>query len=167
VYSIVLMTALASGGQAANYFGYHGHYGGWGCWGCYGYSSCYGCSGWGSGYGCCGTVTPWLLPGPTIPAAEQKKWDDYVSLFEGDDRKDLDDIWARADVTARLELVKKIPPPPDKEEKDMPLSAEEKKKWVDYVKKLKGEKKQDAEDAWEKADLKGKRKLIKGIPDKE
>jgi hypothetical protein len=164
VYSIVLMTALVSGGQAANSFGYSGHYG-WGCWGCWG---CGGCYGWGSCYGCCGTVTPWLMPGPSLPAAEQKKWDDYVSLFDSDDdKKELNDLWTRADITARWELIKKIPvlPPPKEEaEKDKPLSAEEKKKWDAYVKKLKGEKKQQAEEAWEKADLKGKRKLIEGIP---
>jgi uncharacterized protein (TIGR03000 family) len=55
VYSIVLMAALTTGGEAPELFfhghGCHGCCGGWGCHGCHGCWGCHGCHGC---YGCCG-----------------------------------------------------------------------------------------------------------------
>jgi uncharacterized protein (TIGR03000 family) len=59
MYSVVLMAALTSGGNAPELFFHHGCHGGYGCCGgCYGgcYGSCYGgCyGGWGGCWGCHG-----------------------------------------------------------------------------------------------------------------
>ncbi len=179
MYGIVLMAAMTSGGQAADCVGYHGApvcHGSW-CGAGWGHStSCRDCCP--PRCGCCGYVIPGLAgygPGaPSLPAAEQKKWDDYVaSLNNDDDRKDLGDLWNKADIGARRKLVSKIPPPMQIEEekkevvKEKPLSAEEIKQWEEYVQTLKGDAKKKAEDAWRKADLAGKRKMIATIPEKD
>jgi hypothetical protein len=112
-------------------------------------------------------------PPEQLPADLQKKWDDYVaSLDTEDDRKDVSGLWDRADLSARRKLIEKIPPPM-KDDKELekpkplpPLSAEEMKRWDDYVATLKGEEKKKAEDAWRTADLEGKRKLLRAIPDR-
>lgn len=51
MYSLVMMAALTTGGEAPNFFFHKG-----GCHGCYGYSSCHGCwgGGWSGGHGCWG-----------------------------------------------------------------------------------------------------------------
>jgi hypothetical protein len=192
MYSIVLLTAMMSGGQGADFFGYgwHGYAGYYGCYGCYGCGGCYGWyGGWGSCCGCCGTVTPGLMPGPMVTEMEQRAWDAYVDRLDSDDdKRDVCELWARADFHARRKLVAKIPPPEkeDKEdkkslekedkkplekedkkslEKEKPISAAEQKKWDDYVKTLEGDKKTKAENDWKKADLTGKRKLIDDIPE--
>jgi uncharacterized protein (TIGR03000 family) len=55
MYGMVLMAALTTGGNVADWHGCCGCWGGgYGCWGCWGGSGCYGC--WGSGcYGCWGS----------------------------------------------------------------------------------------------------------------
>jgi hypothetical protein len=169
MYGIVLMVALGGSAEAPGY--YNG-----GCWPAYAGVWC------GYGYcplrlGCCGMVTPgqlgWGYGAPQVSAAEQNKWDDYVaSLDNVDDRRDVSDLWARADLGARRQLLEKIPPPVKEDadtkeiEKPAPLSAEEIKKWKDYVETLKGEAKKQAEDNWTKADLAGKRKLLDKVPDR-
>jgi uncharacterized protein (TIGR03000 family) len=65
VYSMVLMAALATGGESPEWFGCHGCcgcWGGWGCCGCWGGCyGCYGCCGgcWGGCYGCGGCWGCW------------------------------------------------------------------------------------------------------------
>jgi hypothetical protein len=192
VYSIVLTAAMMSGGHSADLLVHGWHAGdgfsGWGYEGFYGSSygygnGCCGCGGWVACGGCCGAVTPWLLPGPTVTRAEQKKWDDYVaSLDSEDDKREVSDLWERATVDARRQLLEKIPAPygEKKGEKEVekkvekkvkgpgkPLSAAEQKKWDDYVKTLKGEKKDEAEESWKKAGPAEKRRLLREIPEKE
>jgi hypothetical protein len=183
VYSIVVMAALMSGGESSQFgrgwygsydcIGGYGSYGYYGCYGCYGWGGCYGCYGWGSCGGCCGVVTPGIPPGPTLTPAEQKKWFDYVTSLEDDERQEVMWLWNRADLGARRQLlakiVEKLPPPeaapPEKKiEKDKPLTEAEQEKWDAYVNKLTGEKKKTAMENWKKADLAGKRKLLEAIP---
>jgi hypothetical protein len=171
MYGIVVMVALSSGAQSANGCG-------WGCGPAYDGGWCgYWGVGCRSNY-CCGVVTPaqlgWGNGAPTVSAEEQKKWDDYVaSLDHADDRRDVNYLWARADLGARRQLLEKIPPPVKEEadskeiEKEKPLSAEEIKKWDEYVDSLKGDAKKKAEEDWRKANLAGKRKLLDKVPDKE
>jgi hypothetical protein len=171
MYGIVLMVAMASGGQAADSCGWcaAGWGYGWDCWDC--------CR---PRCGCCGYVIPGLAGygygtgAAKLSAEEQKKWDDYVaSLDSENDRKDVGKLWSRADLGARRQLIAKIPEPmkPEVEkktiEKPKPLSAEEIKRWGEYVSTLKGEKKKEAEESWRKADLEGKRKLLSTVPDKD
>jgi len=56
MYSVVLMAALSTGGDAPA-FGRHGCWGG-GCWGCYGCCGCWGGC-WGGCYGCWGCYGGW------------------------------------------------------------------------------------------------------------
>ena len=57
MYSLVVMAALTTGGEAPDCFGHGGCYGGGGsclgCYGCWGYGGCYGYGCSGSGYGGC------------------------------------------------------------------------------------------------------------------
>ncbi len=171
MYGIVLMVAMTSGGQAAEY--QDCRCGGWGyaaaCWE----------GAWPSS-GCCGVVKLGLANygygsgTPSVSAVEQKKWDDYVaSLDNVDDRKDMGELWTKADLSARRQLIAKIPPPmkPEVEkkpvEKEKPLSAEEIKRWDAHVRKLTGDQKKRAVDSWDKADVAGKRKLLAGLPERE
>ncbi len=130
MYGIVVMMALSRGAQSAEGVG-------WGC------SSEYvgGYGGWDLCPYCpprcgCGRVVPAQVGWGTgvvaqVSAAEQKRWDDYVaSLDNVDDRQDVRDLWARADLGARRQLLAKIPPPvkPDEDAPEKELPKPEKAK---------------------------------------
>jgi hypothetical protein len=134
MYGIVVMVALSSSAQIADCVG-------WGC-----------ASEYGGGYGgwdlcpycpprCgCGRVVPaqvgWGTGVPQVSAAEQKRWDDYVaSLDNVDDRQAVSDLWTRADLGARRQLLTKIPPPVKLDE-----DSTEKEKELPKPEKIKPEK---------------------------
>jgi hypothetical protein len=173
MYGVVLMAALVSGGEVA---------GGYSCNGC-GYG--YGYAAWGGA--CLGPCLPtglhsggrfWLglfegwQVGKPLSAEEEKRWRDYVERLEGIDRQNMDAVWASADVSAKRKLLELLAEMEKKwaakgvEEApaEAPLSAEEQKKWDAYVKKLEGDKKKEAEERWKKADVKGKREILKTLP---
>jgi hypothetical protein len=186
MYGIVLMAALAGSGEApaghkhAVWDGYYGYYGptdnvGWWFVNPF-HHSCTGYTGWvgGSCCGCCGHVIPGLAgygPPPTVSAADQKKWDDYVSLFTTEqDTTYLKELWQQADKAGRTRLVAMIPSPEEtkrdpKKVEEKPLTPAEQMRWNAYIKTLEGAARKQQIDAWNKADLKGKRDLLKKIPD--
>ena len=70
----------------------------------------------GSPRSCCGRVVPaqlgWGTGAPLVSAEEQKQWDDYVaSLDNPEDKRAVSDLWARADLGARRQLIAKLREP--------------------------------------------------------
>jgi hypothetical protein len=180
MYGVVLMAALASGTQVA---GGHGWYGYNGC-GCgYGYGNGYG---WNVGL-CLGPCLPtgphsggrfWLglfdgwQVGTTLSAEEEKAWADYVGRLEGQDKENMERVWQTSDPASKQKLLNRLAemekkwgskeadkPAPE----EAPLSAAELNKWDAYLKALDGEKKKEAEEKWAKADLAGKREMLKTL----
>jgi hypothetical protein len=176
MYGVVLMMALTGAGQGTGCCVVNGYAGGIGC-GAWGWGW-----GWGTppgmGYGrlvspvntCCGVVLPPAPASDLTTKEEAQTWDEYVALLEGHEKAEMIQVWQKATVEGRRKLLEKlaamrkqVEEETEKEEAGEPLTAEEMKKWEDYVKTLKGERKKEMEEKWQKANNKGKRQILEKI----
>lgn len=188
MYGIVLMAALAGSGESAGFghggdFFFHG----------YGFGLPYGGT-YAHGYGYArpiarnpgGIVLPpnWHAPDPGVSEAEAGLWFEYIAALEGDERHEMMAVWCKADCHARQVLVGKLVAlkvrlasekaklemerAMEKYKEEMrPLEEEEQAKWQRYLRTLKGKKREDAEKEWKEADNRGKRRILKDIPDSD
>lgn len=132
----------------------------------------------GHGYGflvtpvctCCGVVMPPVPAEFTTSPPEDKAWELYVNELQGNEKKEMICLWLRADVHGRRELLKKlsllrrqVEEERERDDPNRPLSNDELKRWEEYVGKLKGDRRKEAEEAWKKADNRGKRELLAEI----
>jgi hypothetical protein len=180
MYGLVLMMAMTGAGQGPGSYVVNGYAGGCLVNG----SPAVVWRGWagtppGQGYGylvtpvhtCCGVVLPPMpAGGEQISKPECLAWEGYVNELEGAEKADMICLWLKADTGARRKLVmmlsalrQKVKEEQEKEEGNAPLTEAEQKKWDTYLEKLKGDKKKEAEEKWQKADNKGKRKMLEAL----
>lgn len=128
------------------------------------------------GFGCCGAIAPHLLggtPGPAVTPPEEQMWNDYLAELDFDDREAMKGLWGRADFDGRKKLLGMLAQlradqakeKADEEDKK-PLSDADQARWDEHLKKLKGDEKTKAEDAWKAGNLKARRALLRALPPK-
>ena len=94
-------------------------------------------------------------------------WADYVARLEGQDKQNMERVWQSSDPAGKRKLLNRLAEL-EKKGADNPapeesLTAAERSKWDAYLKTLEEEKKKEAEEKWAKADLAGKREMLKTL----
>lgn len=183
MYSLVLIAALAGSGESAG----HGYGGGFVVQG-YGFGYPYAGT-YAHGYGYARSIvhTPGgiVLPpnwysDPGVSEGEALLWFDYIAALEGDEKHEMMVLWARADGHARRVLLGKLMAMKTRlatekakmeadrvKEQMRPLEEEEEAKWRRHLRGLQGKKREAAENAWKKADNRGKRRILEGIQESD
>jgi hypothetical protein len=185
MYGVVLMLAMTGAGQGPGGHWGHGYAGGFphvawshdGHWQTLGLGTPLG-----MGYGalvpaphtCCGVVMPPVPPLEMTTKDEFATWIEYVKGLELDEQQDMMCVWRKADVCTRRRLLMQVAALREQVAYEVwrdspygPLTPEELRKWENYVNKLKGARRKEAEEKWEKADNKGKRQLLEEIDEGE